>query len=144
MTRGTFKLLSLLYINNLINSHLCINNVINSHDINNFIHSHYINNFTNSHDRNNVTHINKFHFFTQVFGVILNNFFHSHDANKIQLFTFDFLITQLYNRSQGFSSHEDSYKLNLFMIIAIPHYEFGYDNIVYWFIFGSNNLTLGY
>ena len=29
-------------------------------------------------------------------------------------------------------------------IIAIPHYEFGYDNIVYWFLFGSNNLTLGY
>ena len=33
---------------------------------------------------------------------------------------------------------------SIFYIIAIPHYEFGYDNIVYWIHFGSNNLILGY
>ena len=32
----------------------------------------------------------------------------------------------------------------LITFIAIPHYEFSYDNIVYWLLFGSNNLTLGY
>ena len=38
--------------------------------------------------------------------------------NNIQLFTFDFLITQLYNRSQGFPSEEDNYQLKLFMIMG--------------------------
>ena len=38
--------------------------------------------------------------------------------SNIQLFTFDFLIKQLYNRSQGFPSEEDNYQLKLFMIMG--------------------------
>ena len=37
---------------------------------------------------------------------------------NIQLFTFDFLITQLYNQSQGFPSEEDNNQLTLFIIMG--------------------------